>query len=66
MLEDVISQYYPAIPHDAGGEIQLSVHEQHSYIPDCPPVKDLCDILGSSKNRTKAMWNSSLSRVSEH
>lgn len=68
VLEDAISQHYPAMPHDAGDEIQLPVHKQHSYIPDCPPENDytyLCDRLGSSKNRTKAMWNSSLSPVSK-
>lgn len=37
VLEDAISQHYPAMPHDAGDEIQLSVHEQHSYIFDCSP-----------------------------
>lgn len=56
VLEDAISQPYPAMPHDAGDEIQLPVHEQHSYIPDCAPENDytyFCYRLGLSKNRTK-------------
>lgn len=66
VLEDAISQHYSAMPHDAGDEIQLPVHKQRFYIPDCPTENDytyLCDRLGSSKNRTKAMRISSLSPV---
>lgn len=62
VLEDAISQHYPAMPHDAGDEIQLPEHEQHSYIPDCSPENDythLCDRLDSSMNRTTAMWDTS-------
>lgn len=40
VLEDAISQHFPAMPHDAGDEIQLPVHEQHSCIPDYPPEFD--------------------------